>query len=79
VDLATVVPEGPSHRRTLDRLRECEVLAGRLGRPLPELALHFVLSQPGVSVTLLGMRHQAHLAGNLDHLAAPALTAEEMG
>jgi aryl-alcohol dehydrogenase-like predicted oxidoreductase len=78
VDLDTVVPEGPSHRRTLDRLRECERLAGRLGRPLPELALQFVLGQPGVSVTLLGMRHQAHLAGNLVHLAAPALSAEEM-
>jgi aryl-alcohol dehydrogenase-like predicted oxidoreductase len=78
VDLATVVAEGPSHRQALDRLRDCERLASEFGRPLPELALHFVLAQPGVSVTLLGMRHQAHLAGNLVHLAAPALEAEEM-
>ncbi len=52
-------------------------LAGRLGRPLPELALHFVLAQPAVSATLLGMRHGEHLAGAMAHLEAPTLQPEE--
>jgi aryl-alcohol dehydrogenase-like predicted oxidoreductase len=48
------------------------------GQKLPELALHFVLAQPQVTVTLLGMRTQQHLASNLQHLASKKLTNAEL-
>lgn len=52
-------------------------LAERSGRSLPELALQFVRSVEGVSVTLLGMRTEAQLASNLRLLAAAPLSTDE--
>lgn len=53
-------------------------LARQSGRTLPELALQFVRGVEGVTVTLLGMRTEVQLAGNLRLLAAPALSEREM-
>jgi aryl-alcohol dehydrogenase-like predicted oxidoreductase len=52
--------------------------AGRhMNRSLLEIAFQFCRATPGVSVTLLGMRTEAHLRENLRHVAAPPLSAEE--
>ena len=48
----------------LERLAECH------HDQLPQVALKFVLSQPGISVALLGMRTREQLESNLAHLAA---------
>ena len=53
-------------------------LAAQSSRTLPELALQFVRGVAGVSVTLLGMRTETQLAGNLRLLASPPLTAAEL-
>ena len=53
-------------------------IANELRRPLPELALQFVMSLRHVSVTLVGMRNNAHLSENMRHLAAAPLSAQEM-
>lgn len=49
-------------------------IAAGQGRPLLEMALQFCLRAPGVSVTLLGMRTEAHLTDNLRYYSAPPLT-----
>jgi len=53
-------------------------LAAAMGRTLPECALQFVRATTGISVTLLGMRNERHLAFNLALLAAPSLTTSEL-
>jgi aryl-alcohol dehydrogenase-like predicted oxidoreductase len=60
------------------RMAAYQRLADRQGRSLPELALQFVLSQEPITVTLLGMRTDEHLAANLRYLAAPALSPAEL-
>ena len=62
-----------ARRRTLERYH---ALAERSGRPLAELALQFDLGQPGVAVTLVGMRTAAHLADTLRYLESPLTEAE---
>jgi len=52
-------------------------IAERRGRSVLELALQFSLHTRAVAVTLLGMRTPAHLADNLQHFAAAALSDEE--
>ena len=44
-----------------------------------ELALQFALHAPAVSVTLLGMRTESHLQGNLNSYARPPLTDAQYG
>ena len=52
-------------------------LAEQHGRPLLEMALQFSLSIRPVTVTLLGMRTEAHLRANLAYLTAPPLSEAE--
>jgi aryl-alcohol dehydrogenase-like predicted oxidoreductase len=59
-------------------IMNCHRLAARSGRPLPQLALGFAMSRPGVSVTLVGMRTKGHLMNNLGHLASLPLSGGEV-
>lgn len=52
-------------------------LAEQQGRPLLEMALQFSLSIRPITVTLLGMRTEAHLRANLAYLTAPHLSEAE--
>ncbi len=52
--------------------------AAEMGRPVLDVALHFVLARQEVSTTLLGMRTADHLASNLELYAAPALKADQV-
>jgi aryl-alcohol dehydrogenase-like predicted oxidoreductase len=52
-------------------------LAAQRGRPILEMALQFALRVPPISVTLLGMRTEAHLTENLRAYAASPLTESE--
>jgi aryl-alcohol dehydrogenase-like predicted oxidoreductase len=61
-----------------EQIARYQQMADHFGRPLPEIALQFVLGTPGVSVTLVGMRTMAHLSVNLRHLAASPLSREEV-
>jgi len=54
-----------ARRAAIDTLRG---LATERGLSLPELALDFAIAQKGVSVTLLGMHAQHHLAENRGYL-----------
>jgi aryl-alcohol dehydrogenase-like predicted oxidoreductase len=50
------------------RILELRALSERTGRPLLDMALQFCLGTSAISVTLLGMRTEAHLRDNLSHL-----------
>lgn len=52
-------------------------LAAQQGRPILEMALQFALRVPSISVTLLGMRTETHLAQNLRAFQATPLTDTE--
>jgi L-galactose dehydrogenase len=54
-------PASPEVAARVDRMR---ALAGRLGVSLPELAIRFSLSQPGISVTIPGTKSVARLKEN---------------
>jgi aryl-alcohol dehydrogenase-like predicted oxidoreductase len=71
-------PDLAISRAQRDQIARYDNLTNRFGRPLPEVALQFVLGTPGVSVTLVGMRTMAHLSSNLRHLAATPLSSEEV-
>lgn len=53
-------------------------IAQEHSRPLAQMALQFVRATEGISVTLLGMRTEEHLADNMRHLGAPPLSTEEL-
>jgi aryl-alcohol dehydrogenase-like predicted oxidoreductase len=59
-------------------LQTYERIARAGNRTLPEAAAQFVLGIDGVSVALIGMRTDAHLAANLSYLAATPLSDAEM-
>lgn len=63
----------PKWQRILAYRRSAE----QQGRSLLEMALQFALRAPAISVTLLGMRTEAHLAGNLRYYSASPLTDVE--
>jgi aryl-alcohol dehydrogenase-like predicted oxidoreductase len=52
-------------------------IAEQHGRPILEMALQFALRVRPISVTLLGMRTEAHLTDNLRYYAASPLTDAE--
>jgi aryl-alcohol dehydrogenase-like predicted oxidoreductase len=58
-------------------LGQYRAIADELQRPLLQLALGYAISQPGVAVTLLGLRTEAHLHANLRHFAALPLAEHE--
>jgi aryl-alcohol dehydrogenase-like predicted oxidoreductase len=55
-------PASPEVAARVDRMR---ALAQRLGISLPELAIRFSLSQPGISVTIPGTKSVARLEENV--------------
>ncbi|MGK5171602.1 aldo/keto reductase [Geodermatophilus sp. CPCC 205761] len=66
----------PAHHATLDRLR---ALAGRLGRPLSELALAWLAGRPGVASVIAGVSSVAQLRSNVAGCSwqlDPAVVAE---
>jgi aryl-alcohol dehydrogenase-like predicted oxidoreductase len=64
--------------RLQGELQGYERLAREHDRTLAETAVRFVLGVGSVSVALLGMRTEAHLAANLSSLETRALQATEM-
>jgi aryl-alcohol dehydrogenase-like predicted oxidoreductase len=59
------------------RIMALRTIAGDAGRSPIDLALQYCRGTPEISVTLLGMRTEEHLRGNLAHLARPALDARQ--
>lgn len=74
LNLEAIIPEDKTREAKRDDILGYARLAEQAGRSLSELALRFVLDTEGISVTLVGIRTQAQLAGNLRHLAASPLT-----
>ena len=60
-----------------ERALQIKRLAERMQRSALEAALQFALSVERISVTILGMRTPEHVATNLQHYAAKALSNEE--
>lgn len=58
------------------RIQAFHRIARDAGRETRELALHYVLAKPEVSLVLLGMRTSSQLSGNLQLLDRPALDPE---
>lgn len=77
LDLEAIIPNEVERAAKRDDILSYARLAEQAGRPLAELAFQFVLGTEGISVALAGIRTQAQLAGNLRHLAAPALTGAQ--
>lgn len=62
----------------LEQLRSLAKVAERRGQSLAQLALSWVLRDPRVVSVIIGASSVHQLDQNLDALAAPALTAEEL-
>jgi L-glyceraldehyde 3-phosphate reductase len=62
----------------LDRARGLNEIAAARGQSLAQLALLWVLRQPQVTSALIGASSVAQLENNLDAVAAPPLSAEEI-
>lgn len=77
LSLEAIIPDEAGRAAKQAEIQSYARLAERAGRPLAETALQFVLGTEGVAVTLVGIRTQAQLAGNLQRFAASPLTAEQ--
>lgn len=75
--LEQFIPDAGERQAKRREIVAFQEIADQLHRPLPQLALQFVQSLPGISVTLLGMRTAVQLTDNLCHLGASALAREE--
>lgn len=53
-------------------------IAGQWRRPLPEVALQFVLGVEGISVALVGIRTEAHLRDNIRYVRGSPLTEQQV-
>ncbi len=73
-----VPPETEAQATVRRRVAGYKRLAESQGRSLPELALQLVLKQEPITVTLLGMRTDDHLTGNLRYFAAAPLAPAEL-
>ncbi|WP_085368507.1 aldo/keto reductase [Leifsonia sp. NCR5] len=62
----------------LERARALNDIAAARGQSLAQLALSWVLRQPGVTSALIGASSVAQLEQNIAALDAPALTADEI-
>ncbi|HEY4215050.1 MAG TPA: aldo/keto reductase [Steroidobacteraceae bacterium] len=60
-----------------ERILALRSLARSTERSLLDMALQFCRGTPSVSVTLLGMRTESHLRGNLRHYESAPLSADE--
>lgn len=74
----SVTAETEEQAVTRRKVTAYQRLAESQGRSLPEMAVQFVLSQAPITVTLLGMRTDDHLAANLRYLAASPLSCAEL-
>ncbi|WP_137723923.1 aldo/keto reductase [Prescottella subtropica] len=61
----------------LDRVEELLVVAGKLGRPLSELAIAWLDAQPQIASVLVGSATPEQVARNVAHLQHPLTTDEE--
>lgn len=59
-----------------EQLRALYALTERVGQPLPELALRFVLSNPDIHTVLSGVRSAAEVDQNVDAAEAGPLSSE---
>jgi aryl-alcohol dehydrogenase-like predicted oxidoreductase len=66
---------GDNLTHTLRRVEDVRRSADAIGRPLPTLALQFILGHPAVTTTIPGMRAAAHVEQNLAASDAAPLTA----
>jgi L-glyceraldehyde 3-phosphate reductase len=62
----------------LDRVRALNDIAAARGQKLAQLALQWVLRDPRVTSAVIGASSVEQLDTNLDALAAPPLTEEEL-
>jgi aryl-alcohol dehydrogenase-like predicted oxidoreductase len=77
LDLDALLPDEAGREAKRQEISALRAVAERSGRSLPELALQFIRSAEGVSVTLVGMRTSAHLADTLRLRAAAPLSDGE--
>ena len=73
----SAVFQGDTLLRNLDKVRQLERLASERGRSVSQLAVAWVLAQPGVHVAIVGSRRAAHIEGSLAALEL-RLTAEDL-
>jgi aryl-alcohol dehydrogenase-like predicted oxidoreductase len=67
---------GPENlKTTIPRVEKLKEIVPA-GMTLPEMALRFVLANPDVSTTIVGMRKAEHVRGNVAASDAPRLSAE---
>jgi len=66
---------GPSNlQATIPRVEKLKQIVSA-GMTLPEMALRFILANPDVSTTIVGMRKPEHVRGNVATSDAPRLEA----
>jgi aryl-alcohol dehydrogenase-like predicted oxidoreductase len=65
-------------RATLERVERLDVIR-RDSMSLPEMALRFIISNPVVSTTIVGMRKEQHVRQNLNVSSSGALDAGMLG
>jgi aryl-alcohol dehydrogenase-like predicted oxidoreductase len=75
--LEAIIPDAVAREAKRAEILGYSAVAREWRRSLAEMALQFVLGIDGVAVTLAGMRTAAQLVGNLERLAAPALSTAE--
>jgi aryl-alcohol dehydrogenase-like predicted oxidoreductase len=73
----SAVFQGDTLLRNLDKVRQLERLASERGRSVSQLAVAWVLAQPGVHVAIVGSRRAAHIEDSLSALEL-RLTAEDL-
>jgi L-glyceraldehyde 3-phosphate reductase len=66
------------NEQMLDRLRGLDEIAGRRGQTMAQLALAWALRDPRMTSLVIGASSVRQLDENLDALANPALSAEEL-
>jgi aryl-alcohol dehydrogenase-like predicted oxidoreductase len=68
-------PDAKADQASAKRYRE---IVEQWRRPLPEVALQFVLAIEGISVALAGIRTEAHLRDNVRYVQGPPLTDQQL-
>lgn len=77
LNLEEMIPDEVERATRHSQIMSYHQIAEEHARSLTEMALQFLLNLDGISTTLLGMRTDAHLTSNMQHLAAPRLVEEE--
>jgi L-glyceraldehyde 3-phosphate reductase len=74
----STLPREHLNEATLGHVRRLNGIAQERGQKLAQLALQWVLRDPRVTSTVIGASSVEQLDTNLDALAAPPLSAEEL-